>query len=154
MAAEFKTRTIVLIDEQRRKIAISMVENMPIGTEVVARAKKTTRTIDQNALMWAGPLHDIATQGWVNGRQFSAEAWHEHFKREFLPEANDPEIERLVKNVDTWRKWGTTPGGERILEGSTGALTKYGFSCYIEQIYAFGAGIGVLFSAGVQDIGR
>ena len=111
--------------------------------EVVFREHKDARSLDQNAAMWAGPLRDIAEQAWVNRQQFSAEAWHEHFKREFLPEDDDPEIDELVK--DGYRKWTILPTGDRVLTGSTTQLTRKGMARYLQQIEVFGAQMGVLF---------
>lgn len=37
--------------------------------------------------------------------------------------------------------------GERILIGSTTQLTTGGFSDYLEQVYSYGANLGVLFTA-------
>lgn len=100
----------------------------------------TTRNNNQNALMWAGPLRDISEQVWPDGVQYSAETWHEHFKREFLPEHADTELTK-----EGYQKWVYLPSGERILKASTGDLTTKGFSLYLEQIYAFGSQHGVRF---------
>ena len=66
-----------------------MIRNAPVDperpNEVVLREEKKTRKQDQNSLMWAGPLRDIAEQAWVSGRQFGPEVWHEFYKREYLP---------------------------------------------------------------------
>jgi hypothetical protein len=111
--------------------------------EVVVQEEPRKRGLDANALMWAGPLKDMATQAYVEGRTFSAEVWHDFFKREFLPEQYDPE---LCKS-DAYRKWDFDPGGNRVLVGSTTDLTVRGFSEHLEQVFAFGANFGVEFSA-------
>ncbi|MCV5968699.1 recombination protein NinB, partial [Lactococcus petauri] len=63
---------------------IQLVKNMPLDPiapiEVVFREQVKVRKPTQNSLLWAGALSDIASQAWVNGRQFSAEVWHEYFK--------------------------------------------------------------------------
>jgi hypothetical protein len=76
----------------------------------------------------------------VHGRQYSALIWHEYFKEKFLPDFPDP---KLVK--EGYRKYEETPDGKRVLVGSTSKLTKLGFSNYMEQIYAYGADLGVRF---------
>lgn len=140
-------RTIRLIGEQQRETAINALRHLPVNPdkplEVVIREEKKARGQDQNALMWAGPLKDIAEQAWVNGQQYSADVWHEYFKREYLPELDDEDYERMVK--DGYRKWDVLPNGERVLVGSTTQLTKYGFSVYLQQIEAHGADLGVMF---------
>ena len=148
MSDKFTTRKLILINEDVRRRAVAMVENAPDGIEIIAREPVKVRGLDANALMWAGPLADLAEQAWADGRRFSAEVWHEHLKRQFLPETTDPELPRLVKDADNWNKWGYLPGGERVLVGSTTDLTVYGFSQYLEQVYAFGASLGVMFRAG------
>lgn len=117
-----------------------LAKNVPVGIEVLFRAEVKPRTLDQNALMWSCQLRDIALQAWVNGRQFSAEVWHEYFKREYLPE--EPE-EGITK--ERYTKWDYTPDGERVLIGSTTELTKRGFSIYLQKIEAHGANLGVQF---------
>jgi len=100
------------------------------------------RKPDQNALMWVGPLKDIAEQAWVNGRQFSDEVWHHHFKTLYLPEVFDAELCK-----EGYRKWDWSPSGAKVLVGSTTELTVRGFAQYLEQVYAEGAGMGVEFQA-------
>lgn len=145
----FQTRTIRLVTEEVRANAHRVLDNIPIDSvkplEMILREEKKARGLDQNAAMWAGPLADIAQQGWVSGRQYSAEVWHEHFKREYLPEDDDPELPILAK--DGYSKWGFTPAGERVLVGSTTQLTRKGMTRYLQQIEAFGASLGVMFQA-------
>lgn len=148
----FRTRTIHLIDDQRRELAAAAVMNAPIGIEVVLREPVKARKPSQNALMWAGTLTDISAQAWSNGRTYSPEVWHEHFKREFLPEASDPDIDRLVRAPETYHKWADTPGGERVCIGSTTDLTVHGFAQYLEQVCAYAAGLGVMFTVNPREI--
>ena len=143
---KFPTRQIMLRTVQQRGIVMALLPNLPLDEanplEVIIREPVKARGPDQNSLMWVGPLADIEAQAWVDGRQFSAEVWHEHFKREYLPEEFDPELTK-----EGYRKWDYTPAGERVLIGSTTQLTKRGFSQYLEQIEADGAGMGVQFGA-------
>lgn len=144
---KFATRNIILIDEARRSVAVAAVANAPLGIEIVLREPVKARKQSQNAMMWAGAISDIANQAWIQGRQYSAETLHEHFKREFLPEEDDPDLPRLVKDCFAYQKWAYLPGGDRVCVGSTTQLSVYGFGQYLEQVYAFGAELGVLFSA-------
>jgi len=146
---KYQTRAIILYDTSR-DVALAMVRNAPDGVEIVAREPVKARKPDQNALYWAGPLKDIETQAWVECRQYRDIVWHEMFKRDFLPDDFIEEREYLakhVKNPDTYQKWVTIPGKDRVCAGSTTDLTPYGFGQYLEQVYAYGASLGVLFSA-------
>jgi hypothetical protein len=144
---KFQTRSIRLVGAMQKQTALAAIEHLPIDPdaplEVVIREQQKVRGMDANARMWAGPLRDIAAQAWVNNRQFSAEVWHEHLKREYLPEDNDPELPELAK--EGYRKWDIDPAGNRILVGSTTQLLKRGFALYLQQVEAFGAGLGVIF---------
>lgn len=147
MRPKFLTRTIRLIGTVQRDTAIALLSHAPLDEErpleVIVREEKKARKPDQNSAMWAGPLRDIAEQAWVEERQYSAECWHEHFKREYLPEDDDPELSELAK--DGYRKWDVTPAGERVMVGSTTQLTVRGFAMYIKQVEAYGSSLGVQF---------
>lgn len=104
--------------------------------EVRVSVYKAKRSTEQNALMWV-LLTQIADQAWVAGRQFAAEVWAEHFKRELLPE----ETARGVK------KWKFLPNGERVLAMSTSNLNVSEFSTYLEKLQAKAAvELGVIFN--------
>jgi hypothetical protein len=154
MAEKFKTKTILLAGPVQVQTVLAAVPHLPLGIEVVFREPVKVRGLDANARMWVGPLKDLAEQAWIGGRQYSAEIWHEHFKALYLPEENDPELADLVKDPETWKKWDYTPSGDRICIGSTTRLTQRGFSIYLEQVHADGAGLGVLFSASPNEYGR
>lgn len=146
---QFQLRTFRLVGIDQRDRLLALVGNLPIDTqkplEVVIREEKKARKLDQNALYWAGPLRDIAEQAWVHGRQYSAEVFHEYFKREFLPDPDHSDFDDT--NVkDGYRKWADMPNGMRVLVGSTTQLTVKGMSAYLEQVYAAGANLGVQFS--------
>lgn len=141
---KFITRKVMLRTAAERERAIAVVQNAPLDAdkplEFLVREEEKARKPDQNALMWAGPLKDIETQAWVNGRQFSDVVWHEHFKKLYLPEEFDAELCK-----EGYRKWDYTPAGDKVLVGSTTQLTVRGFAQYLEQVYADGAGMGVEF---------
>ena len=55
------------------------------GHRWVLTISKRKRTKPQNARYWGkGVLAQIAAQAVVNGRLYSAETWHEQFKRDFI----------------------------------------------------------------------
>lgn len=150
MRAKFTTRTLYLRNETVRNTLLALVRNLPLDDayplEVVIREPIMARKLDQNARYHAGPLKDIADQAWVEGRQFDARVWHEMFKRELLPETFDPELCR-----ESYEKWSFDPAGERILIGSTTELTVKGFAIFMESVYAWGANLGVQFSASPNE---
>lgn len=149
----FVKRTIILRDFPIRDRALDLIRNLPIDADkplqVVVSEYKAPRKLDQNALMWAGPLKNIAEQAWLDGKQFSADCWHHYFKVQLLPEEFDPEL-----CLEDYRKWEYDPAGDRILVGSTTRLTKKGMAQHIEAIHAFGASLGVQFHANPNEVNR
>lgn len=139
-------RTFRLVDEEVRARILAAVKHLPIDTlrpiEVVFREEQKRRRADANAAMWAGPLRDIAEQAWLDGRQFSAEVWHIFLKRQLLPEDYDPHL-----CLEGYCKWDIDPAGYRVLVGSTTQLTVKGMGEYLEALHAFGASLGVEYSA-------
>jgi hypothetical protein len=142
---KFLTRKFHFIGEVQRELALACLHGVPIDAdcpiEVIVRELVKVRSLDANAAYWAGPLRDIAEQAWVQGKQYSAEVWHEQFKREYLP---DEPSEDLCKSH--YRKWDYLPTGDRVLVASTTQLTVKGFALYIQSVEAFGASLGVQFS--------
>lgn len=141
---KFEQRKLLLRGAEQVERAIALLRNAPIDAEkpleFLLREEVRPRKPDQNSLMWSGPLADLAAQAWCDGRQFSAEVWHEFCKREFLPEEFDPEL-----CLDGYRKWDIDPAGNRVLVGSTKKLTVKGMAQHITQIHALGGSLGVEF---------
>ena len=48
------------------------------------KEEKSKRSLAQNRRYFGELLNAIETQAWVEGRQFSAECWHELAKRKFI----------------------------------------------------------------------
>lgn len=146
---KFEQRKILLRGPEQVERATTLLRNVPLDEakplELLIREEVKGRKPDQNALMWVGPLKDIAEQAWVEGRQFSTEVWHSYFKAQFLPDEFDPELCK-----EGYRKWDFDPAGEPVLVGSTTDLTIKGFSQYLEQVHAFGANLGVEFHEAPQ----
>lgn len=145
-------RIIILAADTQRDAARKVLDNLPLGSvmEVVFREHKKKRTADHNSAMWAGMLADIAEQAWVGGRQFSTEVWHQHFKREFLPEVNEPDYDKMV--MKNYRKWEELPSGEREMIGSTTRLTGYGMGVYMQKCEAYASNeLGVRFTVRGHD---
>lgn len=51
--------------------------------EITVRPYKSKRSIEQNRRLWK-IYQVIAESVWVDGRKFSSEVWHEHFKGLYL----------------------------------------------------------------------
>jgi hypothetical protein len=100
------------------------------------------RTGDQNRLMWASLMGDFAEQAFVEGRLWSQAVWHEMLKTHFLPEQATPGI-----TTADYKKWLEMPDGSLKMVGSTTKLTTKGMSDYLEQCYAYGCDLGVMFTA-------
>lgn len=151
----FQQRTFRLVGIEQRDRLLALVGNLPLDAvkplEVVIREEKKKRTLDQNALYWSGPLADIAEQAWAYGRQYCDKAWHDEFRKLYLPDDKRPGFDQThVK--DGYEKWIIGVSGEPVLIGSTTELTVKGMSVYLEQVYAHGANLGVQFSERGHDL--
>lgn len=83
-------RTFILRNETFVQAVISFISsNAPAMAAqgkpmaVTVSESKSRRSVDQNKRYWA-LLQEIAAGAWVEGKQYSADAWHENFKREFI----------------------------------------------------------------------
>lgn len=90
----------------------------------VARRKRTSK---QNKRYWGGGvLAQISEQVVINGKQYSAETWHEQFKRQFIG---------VVE----------LPNGDFVGKSST-ELDTAEFSLFCDQVEAYAASeLGVTF---------
>jgi hypothetical protein len=147
---KFPSRELFLVGAMQKEAAKLVIDNAPVDMAnpirvLIGEASKA-RKMDQNAAMWAGPLFDIAEQAYIEGRTYSAEVWHDLFKRRYLPEEFDADLCK-----EGYRKWDYAPDGERILVGSTTQLLIKGFAQYLEQVTAYGSSLGVMFRASPID---
>lgn len=110
---------------QARQNAAQAVMQAPDGWFVVLQPK--TRTLEQNARYWGkGILAQIAEKAVIGGRRFSAEAWHEQFKQQFIG------IEEL-------------PNGQ-VIGKSSAKLGVKAFADFVDQVEAFAVtDLGVVF---------
>ena len=108
-----------------RQNAAQAVMQAPDGWFV--ELKPRVRTLEQNSRYWGrGVLSQIAEKATVVGRRYSAEVWHEQFKRQFIG------IEEL-------------PNGQ-IVGKSSAKLSIKEFSEFVDKVEAFAATeLGVLF---------
>lgn len=145
MRQAYPTIQILVRSELQRNTALAKISQLPLDNdkpiEVIIREWSKPRKPDQNSLMWAGPLTDIAQQAYVSGRTYSPEVWHEYFKEKFLPEEYEEGITK-----EGYRKWDVSPTGSRILVGSSTHLTVKGFALYLTELEAHAATeLGVQF---------
>ncbi len=141
-------QTIALHNEYSRSCAMKILGNLPVDDtiEIVIQPRKQKRSNAQNALFWGARLKEISEQAWVGGKQFSSDVWHEHLKREYLPEGHEEDFERMVRKG--YVKWEFLPNGERQMVGSTTQLTTYGMTVYMTKCESYAAQeLGVRFSA-------
>ena len=85
------TLEIELYNLQQARIVIGsrldqfVTSHLTAGKKLVLSCKRLKRTSKQNRRYWGnGILAQIAAQAVVNGRMYSAETWHEQFKRMFI----------------------------------------------------------------------
>lgn len=97
------------------------------GKKLELTAKLRTRTKRQNRRYWGmGVLAQVAAQAAVNGRLYSAEIWHEQFKRMFI-------------GVDE------LPNGQ-VIGKSSANLTTAEFCEFCDRVEAYAASeLGVVF---------
>jgi hypothetical protein len=114
----------------------------PLLVTVAQRGE--SRSAKANKYMWSALLKPAAAQLSINGQRFSAEALHEYFKRQHLPE--------VTKHGK--QKWDVMPSGERRLAIGTGDLDGEEFGIYLEKCQAEAATEwGITFDA-PQQIGH
>lgn len=104
-----------------------LTDRLQAGSRWVLTVSRRKRTKPQNRRYWGGGvLAQIASQATVNGRLYSAETWHEQFKRQFIG---------VIE----------LPNGEVIGKSST-ELTTAEFSDFCTQVEAYAATeLGVVF---------
>lgn len=152
---KYPTRKIRLVGANQKENAMQVLRNAPLDhekpLEVIIREEVKSRKQDQNSLMWSCQLKCISEQAYVNGRTYSAEVWHTHFKELFLPETFQSAEHQAEIVKEGYRKYDISPSGKRILVGSTTELTIKGFAIYLQQVEAFGANLGVIYSANPNE---
>lgn len=135
-----KLRSLILRSEAIRATAAAAILNLPIDEahpwQVTMTIYRRQRGNPANSLYWCR-LAEIASQAWIAGKQFDADTLHIFCKQSFLPD-------QCAKGID---KWTLLPNGDRALRMSTTSLNTSEFAEYLEQVTAWGAGLGVHFSA-------
>ena len=121
-----------LVNEMVKNNLISFIRSLPTDSKnpLVVSIQEMTRTLEQNARMWA-TLTDISKQVVWHGLKLAPEEWKHVFTATLKGQ-------KTVPNLD-----GT---GFIILGQSTRAMSKKEFSNLLELAYAFGAEQGVKWS--------
>lgn len=117
----------VLVGKPQRELAKSAIDMAPDNWCV--ELKRKTRTLDQNAKLWA-LLGDVSNQVDWYGNRLTADEWKDVFTAAL-------KRQKTVPGVD---------GGFVVLGAHTSRMDKKEFSDLIEVIYAFGAEHGVEWS--------
>jgi len=140
---KIEQRSFLLRSSVQVQTALNLINNLPLDDkkpiELLIREQPRKRGLDQNAY-YHMRIGEIADQAWLDGRQFSHEVWHEHAKQEIMPE------EITTKDGEKRSKWIEMPNG-KLTVISTTQLEKGCFAEYTTMVEAFGAGLGVQFSA-------
>lgn len=125
-------QTLQLYNPQQAHVVLAdlwplIKATLTAGKRLQLTVKPEKRSQAQNRRYWGqGVLAQIAAQAVVGGKLYSAESWHEQFKRQFIG------VEEL-------------PSGEVIGKSSTG-LSKAEFCDFCTQVEAYAATeLGVRF---------
>lgn len=143
---KFQTRRIILRGPQQRDTLLSLIPHLPLGLEVVIREEVKVRGLDANGYYWLR-LGEIAEQAYSDGKQYSSDVWHEYMKRYVMPDMI------TTKDGVVRSKWLESPDG-RTVAISTTLLERGCFAEYTTAVEAFGAGLGVMYSANPNDLRR
>lgn len=120
-----------LIDEPRRQNAVRFIQQLPVSDRapLVVTIQERTRTLEQNARLWA-TLADISAQVVWHGRRLTSEEW----KHVFTAALKKQDV---VPGID---------GGFVVLGQSTSKMRVGEMRDLLELIHAFGAEHGVTWS--------
>ncbi len=119
-----------LIDETRRRNALHHIGQLPVNPDapLVVTIQERTRTLDQNAKLWAC-LNDVSEQVVWHGLKLGSEDWKNIFSASLKGQRSAPGID----------------GGFVVLGQSTSRMTVGEMRDLIEIIQAFGAEHSVNF---------
>lgn len=140
---KFEPRRILLRGPEQVERAIAVLRNVPLDNlkplEFLVQEPSRKRGLDQNGYYWLR-LGEIAAFAWLNGRQFNSDCWHEYFKRNVMPDTI------TTKDGVERSKWIELPDGTLTVISTT-ELEKACFAIYTTMCEAFGASLGVEYSA-------
>lgn len=143
--SEFALHTVFISPEQAKATISNQIapycrrlwEEGHERLAVTVQPEEDAKTAQQGRFYWGVVLREMSEQARIEGQRYSAEAWHELCKRQFLP--------RITKRV---RVAGKPKPIVTTTIGSTQGLSVKQMSAYIEQVMAFAqTDLGVKFSA-------
>lgn len=139
---EAMNRTIILRSESARESALRAIANLPLDPVFALHINeyKAKLTSEQRSLYWIR-LKEVSEQAFIDGRRYDDETLHIYCKHKFLPEVSASGVQ----------KWADMPGGGRSLKMSTNDLNTKEFSDYFTQVEAWGAELGVMYSANPRE---
>lgn len=120
---------VFLIDAKRREYAKQIIDQAP--SDYICQIKQKTRTLEQNALMWA-LLSDLSKQVNWYGQKLTSDEWKDVLSASLKKQ-------KVVPGID---------GGFVVIGARTSQMTKREMSDMCELIYAFGAEQGVIWTKG------
>jgi len=123
--------------------AIAVLKNAPLDDlkplECLIQEPSRKRGLDANGYYWLR-LGEIAKAAWLDGRQYNSDCWHEYAKRNIMPDVV------VTKDGEVRSKWVELPDGTLAVISTT-ELEKGFFAKYTTMCEAFGANLGVEYSA-------
>lgn len=124
-------QSYILIDSERRRNCIEFIKALPANpaSPLVVTITERTRTLEQNALMWAC-LHDVAAQVVWYGKKLTPECWKHVFSACLKGQETVPGIN----------------GGFVVIGQATSKMKVSEMRDLITFIHAFGAEHNVRFS--------
>jgi hypothetical protein len=120
-------QTIFLVGDIQKQFAKQCIEQAP--NDYVCLIKQKTRTLEQNALMWA-LLADLSKQVNWYGQKLTSDEWKDVLSASLKKQ-------KVVPGID---------GGFVVIGARTSQMTKREMSDMCELIQAFGAEQGVQWS--------
>lgn len=120
-------RTVFLIDSRRRDYAKQCIDSAP--DDYVCTIQQKTRTLEQNALMWA-LLTDLSNQVDWYGNKLTADEWKDALSASLKKQ-------KAVPGID---------GGFVVIGARTSQMGKREMSDLCELILAFGTEHNVIWS--------
>ena len=141
----YSARSIILTGEQQRELACAAIRNAPEGVECLLREPVKARGLDQNGLYFLR-VGEIADQAWFGNprQQFGKDTWHIYLRMNVMAE------EITTKDGEKRSKWEEVPDGDAVVISTT-KLERRCFAEYTTAVEAFGASLGVQFSANPNE---